>query len=276
MTKAVTGMKSVNQGAAHRQSASVILFSLALLLSAGVGLSQPKSPDVSPAQPLPRAQGESEARTLLANLLAQKPDRNTTNTGQMRIRDGKGKTVEIPVRFEILTTPTNWSSVYETKAVPGGPGILQLVVIHSDQQSNQYRLTSSQPGLQAEAKSLTGNQAMIPFAGSDFWIADLGLEFLHWPKQRVLKKEMRRGQPCDVLESIDPNPAPGGYSRVISWIDTENGGILHADAYDARNEVLKQFDPTELKKVRGQRELEEMEMRNRKTGSHTWIKFDLE
>ena len=27
---------------------------------------------------------------------------------------------------------------------------------------------------------------MTPFAGSDFWVADLGLEFFHWPEQKVL------------------------------------------------------------------------------------------
>jgi YD repeat-containing protein len=116
---------------------------------------------------------------------------------------------------------------------------------------------------------------MVPFAGSDFWVADLGLEFLHWPTQRVLRREMRHGQPCAVLESLNPRPAPTGYARVVSWVDTDNGGILHADAYDARGQLMKEFDPSGLKKVNGQRKLEEMEMRNRKTGSHTWIKFDL-
>ena len=48
---------------------------------------------------------------------------------------------------------------------------------------------------------------MIPFAGSDFWIADLGLEFFHWPEQKVLKKEFRRNCSCVVLESTNPNPA---------------------------------------------------------------------
>ena len=40
--------------------------------------------------------------------------------------------------------------------------------------------------------------------------------------------------------------------------------------------LIKQFDPTGLKKVNGQRELEEMEMRNEKTGSQSWVKYDLE
>jgi len=106
-------------------------------------------------------------------------------------------------------------------------------------------------------------------------VGDLGLEFLHWPKQLLLKHELRRSQSCDVLESTNPNPAPGAYARVVSWIDIDSGGIVHADAYDFKNELLKQFDPKELKKVRGQWQLEEMEIRNRQTGSRTRIELDL-
>jgi len=32
----------------------------------------------------------------------------------------------------------------------------------------------------------------------------------------------------------------------------------------------------QLKKIEGQRQLEEMEMRNKKTGSHSWVKYNLE
>jgi hypothetical protein len=38
---------------------------------------------------------------------------------------------------------------------------------------------------------------------------------------------------------------------------------------------IKHFDPTGIVKVNGRRQLEEMEMRNVRSGSHTWIKFDL-
>jgi hypothetical protein len=75
---------------------------------------------------------------------------------------------------------------------------------------------------------------MIPFAGSDFWVADLGLEFLHWPKHLLLRKEMRRSRPCDVLESTCSQPATG-YSRIVSWIDIESAGILHAHAISMSN-----------------------------------------
>jgi hypothetical protein len=117
---------------------------------------------------------------------------------------------------------------------------------------------------------------MIPFAGSDFWVADLGLEFLRWSNQRVLKYEMRHGKSCKVLESVNPQPVPGGYARVVSWVMIESPhGIVHADAYDAKDELLKRFDPKSLEKVQGEYQLEEMEMRSRKTGTQTVIKFEL-
>jgi hypothetical protein len=118
---------------------------------------------------------------------------------------------------------------------------------------------------------------MVPFAGSDFWISDLGLEFLHWPKQRVLRKEMSRSVFCHVLESTNPDAPPGAYSRVVSWVGAEKPGIVivYAEAFDSKGAILKQFEPKKLEKVDGQWQLEEMEIRNRQTRSRTRIEFNL-
>ncbi|HEY3932691.1 MAG TPA: outer membrane lipoprotein-sorting protein [Verrucomicrobiae bacterium] len=122
---------------------------------------------------------------------------------------------------------------------------------------------------------LSGAEIMMPFAHSDFWIADLGLEFFHWPEQKILKHEMKRGRSCQVLESTNPNPSTNGYSRVVSWIDNETLGIVHAEAYDFKNKLLKEFDPKSFKKVNGRWELQEMEIRNIQTGSRTRLEFDV-
>jgi hypothetical protein len=107
-------------------------------------------------------------------------------------------------------------------------------------------------------------------------VADLGLEFLHWPQQKLSRKEMRRSRFCDVLESVNPQPAAHSYSRVVSWIEQEPPhGIVHAEAFDAIGERIKQFDPKEFEKVQGQYQLQEMEIRSRKGGSRTSIEFDL-
>ena len=229
--------------------------------------------------PLDPVQAENEARALVAEMLAQKPEQNTTNTGWVRIRDAAGKEREIPVRFEIVSAPTNWVSVYETLPSTNGPGGVKLTVIHSGERPNRYELID-----QAEAgatntvtKELTPDQTMIPFAGSDFWVADLGLEFLRWPHQRLLERNaISHHKACRKLESVCPAPVPGGYARVVSWIMIESPhGIVHADAYDARDEILKRFDPANVEKIQGEYQLEEIEMRNRQTGSQTWIKFNL-
>jgi hypothetical protein len=228
--------------------------------------------------PLDPVRAKQEARALVAEMLGQTPQQNTADTGQVRIRDANGKEREIPVRFEIRATPTNWVSVYETLTPAGGPGGEKLTVIHTPGQPNQYQVVSSAGvgATNAVAKELSPDQTMIPFAGSDFWVADLGLEFLHWPKQRLMAKEMRHSKSCDRLESINPYPVPGGYARVESWIIIERPhGIVHADAYDSKGKLLKFFDPTALEKVQGEYQLEEMEIKNKKTGSCTWIKFNL-
>jgi hypothetical protein len=243
----------------------VLAVSLWLCLAALPCTGQPKS-EPKP-QPLDRIQGEKEAHALVSDLLSRKPEQNSTNTGTLKIRDGEDKRREVPVRFEVFSTPTGWVSVYEV--TPDGKAQAErLVVTHADGKPIQYQLVKGD-----DSKTLTGKEAQIPFAGSDFLATDLGLEFLRWPNQRVLKKEMRRSQFCDVLESV--NPESFGYKRVVSWIDADTGGIVHAEAYNARNEKVKQFDPTELKKVNGQYQLEEMEIRDSKTGSHTWVKFNL-
>ena len=124
---------------------------------------------------------------------------------------------------------------------------------------------------------LKGDQTFIPFGGSDFWLCDLGLEFFHWPKQKVLPKptNLVRGREYTLLESTNPDPSTNGYSRVLSSIDKETGGILEAEAYDAKGNLLKVFEPKSFKKVNGQWELQEMEIRNVQTGSRTRLEFDL-
>jgi hypothetical protein len=233
--------------------------------------------DPRPA-PLDPVQAVQEARALVSDMLAQKPDQNVTNTGRVTIRDATGKEREIPVRFEVTCTPTGWASVYETLPSAGGPGGIRLTVIHSGEQPNRYELINpAAPGAtNAVTQELTQDQIMAPFAGSDFWIADLGLEFLHWPKQRLLKKEMRHSKFCYVLESVNPQPVPGGYSRVVSWLIFDPPhGIVHADAYDTQGDRIKQFDPKTLEKVEGEYQLESMEIRCRKAGTRTVIEFDL-
>jgi hypothetical protein len=218
---------------------------------------------------------EIQGRNLARQLLEQTPATNFVQNGVFNIRDGKGNRSEIPFQFQTTVTAANWCSRYETVS----SNRVLLIVIHEMEKPNHYALFEGLPKL-GEAvdqigTELPNSKTMIPFANSDFWIADLGLEFFHWPEQKILKKENRRSRACNVLESTNPNPSTNGYSRVDSWIDEESGGIVHAEAYNAQNKLLKVFDPKSFKKVNGQWELQEMEIRNVQTGSRSRIEFDL-
>lgn len=231
-----------------------------------------------PAQPAPLSPEKAarEGMALANEILAQAPAQNTTNTGVMTVRDANDERREIPVRFEVFTTATNWISRYEAKS---SNHTQKFTVAHSANHPNEYFETDSvstgNPLTGGNSQPLSGKAIWGSFAGSDFSVADLGLEFFHWPEQHLIKKEMKRSRACQVLESINPHPAPGGYSRVVSWIDNESDGIVMAHAYDTHGNLLKEFIPQKFEKINGQWQLERMEIDNDQTGSSTQVKFDL-
>jgi hypothetical protein len=227
---------------------------------------------------------EIQGRQLAQKLLDERPTENFTNTGVLQIRDGKGKRSEVPVKCEVIVTAENWRGIYEAGATNQ---VVRLTVIHTADQLNKYfyrtNFTEQVPilgdspflGSLFRGAGLSGAELMTPFAGSDYWIADLGLEFLHWPGQKILRGDTARGRLCKVLESTNLDPSTNGYSRVLCWIDNETLGIVEAKAYDARNKLLKEFYPKDFKKVDGQWQVGSMEIDNVQTDSRTWLKFDL-
>jgi len=237
-----------------------------------------------------------QGQNLAQQLLEQHPTENFTNIGVLKIRDATGMTSKVPVKFEIIAASTNWQSVYKaffTNATE------TLVIIHDPYQRD--RLTGDYLGAGSLITGSNGGEIgplnsyrheyptpagsgfvfpdgrMAPFANSDFLVADLGLEFFNWPQQKILPKttNLKRGREYTLLESTNPNPSTNGYSRVLSWIDKESGGILEAEAYDTQGKLLKVFEPKSFKKVNGQWQLQEMEIRNVQTGSRTRLQFDL-
>jgi hypothetical protein len=236
-----------------------------------------------PSKPLNSVEAAKQGKGLAAEIMAQQPLQNLTNAGVLRIRAAQQRWTEIPVKFETFVTGTNWQSVYEAS---WSNRVQTLLVNHSVDQSNAYFFhTNFTGGLLLgfipvgqiqRARPLANAELNAPFAGSDFWIADLGLEFFHWPEQRLLRSELRKTRLCRVLESINPDPGSNGYSRILSWIDDESRGILHAEAYDFQNKLLKEFDTKKFRKVNDEWQLEEMEIANVQTRSRSQIEFNFD
>ena len=243
-------------------SAFNIVFTVILFLAPGVRAQTTNA--LSPS--------EIQGQQLAAEILAATPVTNFTQTGILRIHNSSG-TTNIPITFRTEVDQGIWQVIYDAKMSGTWDS---LKIVHQNGQPNQYLYYSAPAGsvISGQMHSLSQDQIMAPFAGSDFWIADLGLEFFHWPEQKVTGHETRRTRACAVLESDNPNPSAGGYSRVVTWIDNETLGIIYAEAYGVNGKLLKVFEPKRLKKVNGQWELEDIEVRNVQTHSRTWILFN--
>ncbi len=245
-----------------------ILAALLLLVSAAAH-PDPQAPAALPPGVDPVQAGQE----LAAKLRSLAPAENSRFTGTLKIRKGENQTVVVPLTSIVTAGGTNWQVIYDSGGTPGAPPE-RLTIVHAPGQSNVY-LSASGTDL-SRPQRLRPEQLVLPFAGSDFWMMDLGLEFFHWPQQRLVKIEMRRGRSSRVLESANPHPAPGGYSRVLSWIDVETDGLLRAEAYDLKNQLLKEFNVGSFRKVEGQWELQDMEIRNAQTKSRTKLEFNLQ
>jgi hypothetical protein len=237
---------------------------------------------ISTAAPLPTAvrppyrETPGEGKALVADLISRRPAANAQHFGTLKIRSERGKRFEIPVRMTLQVGQSGWQDIYETQPSSRGPAQL-LIIKRAEGEPNEYWFAkATSADAPTPPSQLKIQEIYQPFAHSDFWISDLGLEFLYWPHHKVVDKEMRKGRACKVIESTTPTPAPGGYARVLSWIDNETGGLVRAEAFDANNKLLKEFSIKSVKKVGGRWRLQEMEIINAQTDSRTRLEFDLE
>lgn len=220
---------------------------------------------------------EAEGEALAAELREQQPPDQLATSGTLKMRDAAGSRREAEVTLRVAKGEESWVSSYATPGTDTLPPE-RLVVLHTPGKPNQYLYAraTSPGGPLPQPVALASDSAATPFAGSDFWLSDLGLEFFHWPQQRLLRTEMRKGRSCRVLESLNPAPVGAGYARVLSWIDIETGGLLRAEAYGTDKKLQKEFSVRSFKKVSGRWQLKEMEIRDEKTDARTRLEFDLE
>jgi hypothetical protein len=246
------------------------------LLAAGLMVSIPTAAEGQPlAAKTQTPSGDPQAQALVRELLLQRPQQDQRVRCELRLRNADGKRKTVLVQYTTVPGEENWQNIYETT---GQPPNEQLIVLHRGVLSTQYIYRADDGTADQKPKVLEGPDANIPFAGSDFWLSDLGLEFLHWPQQRLIrdaKITMRMSRPCKVLESSNPssNLKEGSYARVESWIDAEFGGLIYAKAYDWKGKLLKVFSLQGFKKVNGTVQVKDMEIRNEQTDSRTKLEF---
>lgn len=232
------------------------------------------TPLLSAAEFLPAAQQlnlpdpDREGQELAAKLRDAMPEGDSRFTGVFQIVTKDDDVRLVPLASEIKVHATNWVVTY--RATPtNGAASENLTITHTPGRPTTYSYTVGE-------KAVTPVPLGTAFAGTDFSVVDLGLEFFHWPKQRRLKHEMRNSRNCHVLESTLPNVADSPYARVLSWVDIESGGIVRAEAFDRSGKTVKEFKVGKFRKVDGRWHLESLRIGTRVTGQETELKFDLE
>ena len=196
---------------------------------------------------------------------AMRPANAVNGNGMLRIRPPRGgKRRTVPVEFRTFAQGAALVNHYSVQE-----GTLTVRAAVGKDTQYEWTATDKNP------EKLDAEQAMRPFSGADFWMADLGLEMLRWPNQNVIDRKLRRGELCSVLVSRPVKVTEGGYSKVVSWVDEDSMGIVRAELFDAQGKLLKIFEPKAFMKIDGQWHLKEMEMRNEQTGSRTAIVFEL-
>ncbi len=196
------------------------------------------------------------------------PEGESSFSGVLIITGKDDQVRTVPLQSSITISPTNWVVSYRAGATNGSVPE-SLTIVHAIGQPNRFDYRDG------KATNATPSWTTA-FAGSDFWLIDLALDFLHWPKQRRLGHEMRSSRSCHVLESARPDAmGKTGYARVVSWVDIETGGLIRAEAYDSSGRLVKEFKVDRFRKVAGRYQLESMVIWSRLTGQETVLKFDL-
>ena len=184
--------------------------------------------------------------------------------GNLRIRKPRGKRENVPVIFRAKADGMAQVETFET-----AKGTLQIR--KTPNKPNEYFFTAPKA---KERKRMEGAALNQVFAGSDFTLGDLGLEFLQWPNQQVIGRASRLRETCNILLSKPGKDLSAGYSQVKCWVEIHNRALLCVEAYRGTKRV-KLFQAKSFKKLEGEWQLRELELRNDVTDARTQIQFDL-
>ncbi len=216
----------------------------------------------------------TEGAALAAELRTARPSQSFTNAAILHRRSADGHRTQVPLRIEthVPAVGDDWTVTYRA-AASGNAGGETLILHYQPGTIPERHLTR---GSAATTTPIGPNES---FAGTDFSVSDLSLEFLHWPEQKVIRRErpeMRKGRPCRILESSRPATAGAGAGpvRIRSWIDLEHKQPLMAEAYDARGTLIKAFSVGSVKKVDGVWQLKDFEIVDEQAGTLTRLEFD--
>lgn len=191
----------------------------------------------------------------------------------LRIKQGRERW-DVPVTCVVTNDGSKLRTTFSVTLSSRNPAE-KLVLVQENDGSVSYLYGTSDTGMEPIVAPVSGEALDQNLGGSDFTLGSLGLDFLRWPKQTLLKPETRLGQSCLVLES-SRSSGTNGMVRLKSWIDRDSGAILVAEGYDAAGKMVREFSLSgaSVVKVDGVYQLKQMSIRT-PGKSQTVLEFDL-
>jgi len=122
-------------------------------------------------------------------------------------------------------------------------------------------------------KRISSSNKAGSFMGSEFAYEDMTSQEVEKYTYNFLREEACGELTCYVMERF-PVAKDSGYTRQVSWIDTEELRVWKVDYYDRKNALLKTLTMNDYKQYLGQFwRAGEMFMQNHLTGKSTLLKW---
>ena len=180
-----------------------------------------------------------DAMALMQRVLANRPAISlwleAELTVQRRVADSFG------LRIFLNGDPSRLRTVYRVTGPEEAAGTTVLMIEDGDTWVCDKGRT--------EPRKLAPSERTVPFLGGDFAYEDLELAFLRWPNHKFIRESRRLGFDCWVIESTPAADAPSQYRRVLMWVDKQYLAVVIAEAYDAKNKLLKNFEVKSVRKL---------------------------
>src|SRR5262245_9415420 len=112
---------------------------------------------------------EGEGTEMAKRLRNTPPEEDSEVEGLLQIIPRSGEPRSVPFCCFITLRGTNWQVVYSVPAT-NGFAAQTLTILHAPDRTNSYRYP--------DTNSTAPVSLTQPFAQSDFWVQDLGLDFL--------------------------------------------------------------------------------------------------
>jgi outer membrane lipoprotein-sorting protein len=204
-------------------------------------------------------------------------DRKARDTGwgtseaemTMILRNSQGEESQRKMRLknlEVLDDGDKGLTIFDEPKDVSGTAFLSFS--HIDKPDNQWLYL---PALK-RVKRISSRNKSGPFMGSEFAYEDMGsFEPEKYEFTYLRDEPCAESMTCHVIES-DPTDKFSGYTRQITWLDTEHLRPVKTEYYDRKNTLLKTLTMSEWKVYKEQYwRADRLEMKNHQNGKSTTL-----